>query len=87
MWNSALQSDQLANGRCDQILGFLALELSLLSMDTTWGLAHNTEHPPKLLDMCIFVFNVRVWQPDTGCDRNRQRSVQQAAIFHLFRVR
>lgn len=82
MWDSALQSDQLANGRCGQVLGFPAPELSLLSTGTARGLAHDTEHLPKLLDMCIFVFNVRVWQTDMGCDRNHQ----QAAIFHLFKV-
>lgn len=86
MCDSALKSDQLANGRCGQVLGFPAPELSLLSTSTARGLARESEHLPKLLDMCIFVFNVRVWQPDMGCDRNHQQAVQQAAIFHLFKV-
>jgi len=72
MWDSALQRSQLADGRRGQILGFPALELCLLRMGTAWGFAHDTEHPPELFDMWIFVFNVRVWQPDVGCDRNRQ---------------
>lgn len=87
MWDSALQSDQLANGSSGQILGVPAPELSLLSVGIAWGSAHDTEHPPELLGMCICVFNVRMWQPDTGRDRNCQRSVRQAAIFYLFRVR
>lgn len=54
---------------------------------TSWSMAHDTEHPPELVDMSICVFNARVWQPDTLCDRNYQRSVWQTAISHLPRLR
>lgn len=59
----------------------------LVEHGNVWGLAHDTEHHRELLDVCICVFNVCVWQPDMGCDRNWQRSMWQAAIFHLFSVR
>lgn len=59
----------------------------LVERGTSWSMAHDTECPPDLFDMCICVFNVHVWWPDTHCDRNHQQSVWQAAIFHLFRLR
>lgn len=59
----------------------------LVEYGTLWSMAHNTECPPELVDMCICVFNVHVWQPDTHCDRNHQWSLGQAAISRLFRLR
>ena len=55
MWGSALQSDQLANGRCGQILVFPVLELSLLST-VPHGVWHTTLNTVPSSLTCTFVY-------------------------------
>lgn len=49
-----------------------------------WHVTLNTI-PNSLTRICVF--HIHAWQPDMGCDKKHQWSVQQAAVFHLFRVR